>query len=66
MFRAPGVALILCIHFGDAIQQIEPPGLAGDICVVIAFGKNRSRMVFAVLGRDLLELLEEMFQLSTL
>jgi hypothetical protein len=58
--------LILRVHFRNTIQQVETPGLAGDVGVVIAFGQDGAGVVFAIFGGDSLKLGEEVIQLSSL
>jgi hypothetical protein len=58
--------LIPGVHFGNAIQQVEAPGLAGNVGVVIGFGQDGAGVVVTIFGGNFLKLGEEMIQLSSL
>jgi hypothetical protein len=58
------VALVSGIYLGDAIQNIQPPGLAGDVGVMILFRQHNAGVVFAILRSNPLQLVEELVQFS--
>jgi hypothetical protein len=60
------VAPIPGIHLRNPVQQIHAFGLASDVGVMIAFGEKSARVVFAIFGGNLFQLVEEMIELAPL
>ena len=54
------MTLVASVYGANTAQYVQPSSLAGDVSVVIWLAQRRAGMVFAIGGRDLFQLFEEL------